>query len=162
MAAWADVATAKAKATLINLIIVSSHGDPFKDRFPEGFAGYGTSTYHGISGIRNMSSSLAGYILATSGEDTFAEHTLGSFVATVGALPSRYHDNAVWVVHPVGLDDAAPHDRCGMVRDGPLFSDGDRDLPTRRKTEASRSAPLRERDAPWPRRTQFQSTNWFD
>jgi ChrB, C-terminal domain len=48
-----------------------------------------------------MSSSLAGYILATSGEDTFAEYTLGSFVATVGALPSRYHDNAVWVVHPV-------------------------------------------------------------
>jgi hypothetical protein len=41
-------------------------GIPSRTDFLEGFAGDGTSTYHAISGIRNMSSSLAGYILATS------------------------------------------------------------------------------------------------
>jgi hypothetical protein len=36
----------------------------------------GTSTYKGISGVRKMSSALAGYILATSGNDTWAEFTM--------------------------------------------------------------------------------------
>lgn len=64
------------------------------------FAADGTSTYAGLSGIRNMSSALAGYSLATSGNDTFAEFTAADFLNLVGLLPTRYHDNATWVMSP--------------------------------------------------------------
>lgn len=68
------------------------------------FAGDGTSTYKGITGVRKAftnNTSLAGYVLATSGNDTWAEYTVADMAAAVGALPSAFHDNAAWVCSPI-------------------------------------------------------------
>lgn len=73
------------------------------------FAGDGTSTFAGISGIRNFPTAFVstvggtlagGYVLAATGHDTFAEFDGTDFVTVIGLLPSRYHDRAVWLMSP--------------------------------------------------------------
>ena len=48
-----------------------------------------------------MPSTFAGYILATSGNDTWAEYTNADMASAVGALPSEFHDRAMWLCHPI-------------------------------------------------------------
>ena len=67
------------------------------------WAADGTSTYKGLRGFRTaLESTLAGAITApTSGADTWAEFTMTDMVSVIGALPSEFHANAVWVCHPI-------------------------------------------------------------
>jgi HK97 family phage major capsid protein len=61
-----------------------------------GFNGTGTSTYHGINGIRNGIGS-AGIVDALSGDDTYEEVELATCNAVVGALPEYAETaNTAW------------------------------------------------------------------
>lgn len=67
-----------------------------------GWAADGTSTYKGLTGFRTaLTSTLAGAITAGTGHDTWAEYDMPDMVAVIGALPSEFHANAVWVCHPI-------------------------------------------------------------
>ncbi len=62
-----------------------------------GFIGDGTSTYAGISGLRNIlteASALTGAVMAASGVDTFAEVTATDLANLMGTLPAYARPNA--------------------------------------------------------------------
>jgi len=70
-----------------------------------GFNGDGTSTYHGIRGVRNalQDVDLAGTDsagLVTGAGNLYSELTIGNFQTVVGTLPQYADtDDAVWVMH---------------------------------------------------------------
>lgn len=68
--------------------------------------GDGTSSYGGIIGVRTKFAAgvsvLAGAVDAASGNDTFAEYTLGDFEKVIGALPKYAESNARWYGHRAG------------------------------------------------------------
>jgi HK97 family phage major capsid protein len=62
-----------------------------------GFAGDGTSTYHGVRGLTNLlttASALAGAVDATSGHDTFAEVDATDLATLMAKLPAYAARNA--------------------------------------------------------------------
>ena len=81
--------------------------------------GDGTSTYGDIFGVASQltaNTGWAGSVFAASGDDTYAEITVGDLSSLIGALPSYASGGAAWYVHALG--NAHVFERLGQAGGG--------------------------------------------
>ena len=119
--ASADLVGLTAKKIMANLIasselmddspvfadfVVGSVGYALEKKIDDAFfAGDGTSTYGGIRGISGANSAFvsgaAGLVSAASGHSALSSIDNVDIGTLIGSLPAAFHDNAVFVMHPV-------------------------------------------------------------
>ena len=70
-----------------------------------GFIGDGSSTYHGVTGLKvaiDDGTHTASVVTAETGEDVFGDLTMTSFAKVIAKLPLYARRNAKWYIHPAG------------------------------------------------------------
>lgn len=102
--AWCKISEDLSEDSLVELIdkLVEESAQAFAEAEDDAlFNGDGSSTYHGITGLKNKLAAGSVYDAAT-GELAFADLDLGDFEDTAGLLPHYPGHNPAWFISKVG------------------------------------------------------------